>query len=320
MNYPATAKSRSRGRNDMTPKPALNAPGNLTGMALLFLRRMPVVAACCVGLGLFAAEGAEQTPDQLYESALPSVMTLTVEAKGGAKFVGTAFLAVDHGIAVSAWHLVKDARKVVAQFADGEVVPVLGVIDCHPRKDLALLRIGGTSARPLAPLAKGWPRVGSRAFVIGAPRGFEFFLSDGLVSQTPTLDGFRQVQVSCPISPGNSGGPVFNGQGEVIGIVAWSEKDAQNLNFATPAAAVFELNPARPTVAWTALSKSPLSKTSHRSSQPVRDRKTGATEQQDEAALRALLRQSAGRRLTITVTGQAEDTTFSFTVPPGFVK
>jgi hypothetical protein len=85
------------------------------------------------------------------------------------------------------------------------------------------------------------------------------------------IDGFAQCQISCPISPGNSGGPVLNARGEVLGVVSWSKKDAQNLNFATPSTCLRTLDPLSPVTAWAALPRQRRSRHSVQTVQRERD-------------------------------------------------
>jgi hypothetical protein len=87
------------------------------------------------------------------------------------------------------------------------------------------------------PLAESAPRIGAPVYAIGSPHGFASSLSAGNVS------GYRQIQqgvtwlqTTAPISPGSSGGPLMNSEGEVVGVTTliWVEKESQNLNFAIP--------------------------------------------------------------------------------------
>src|SRR5204862_226940 len=79
-------------------------------------------------------------------------------------------------------------------------------------------------------------------YALGSPKGYEFSITDGLVSQVREVSGVQELQISCPISGGNSGGPLVNEMGEVIGVVSWTKSDAQNLSFAIPVAQVLDLN------------------------------------------------------------------------------
>src|SRR6185295_19018688 len=135
-----------------------------------------------------------------------------------------------------------DAVKVTARFPDGSVCEIPGYVDKNETKDIALIRVD-VKDRPLATLATTAPSVGMRTYVIGSPKGYEFSISDGLLSQVQKVDGFNQYQESCPFSPGNSGGPIFSTHGEVIGVAAWTRNGAQNVNFATPAMEILALDP-----------------------------------------------------------------------------
>jgi len=199
--------------------------------------------------GMLPARADDLKPEQLYKKVLPSVMTLTVQKADGTTATGTGFLAVKEGLAVTAWHVVKDATRATAKFSDGEQFEVSGLVDNDGKRDVALIRVK-EFGRPLLPLATAAPEVGTKAYAVGAPEGLEFSLSDGLVSQTQKDGGVTLYQFSCPVSPGNSGGPLVNAGGEVIGVVSRQMRDGQNLNFAMPAAYALALDATLPTQVW----------------------------------------------------------------------
>ena len=78
-------------------------------------------------------------------------------------------------------------------------------------------------------------KVGERVFTVGAPRGLELSLADGIISSKRTADSGRYFQTSAPISKGSSGGGLFDAQGNLLGITTFMIKDAQNVNFAIAA-------------------------------------------------------------------------------------
>lgn len=80
----------------------------------------------------------------------------------------------------------------------------------------------------------GMEEVGSKVYAIGNPRGLEGTISDGILSGKRENEGIEYLQITAPISPGNSGGPVLNEKGEVIGVSTFTFKNSQNLNFAMP--------------------------------------------------------------------------------------
>ena len=257
------------------------------------------------------SHGQTLRPEEIYQKLLPSVMTLHVKNARGENYIGTAFLALDKNVAVTAWHVVSDAAKVTAKFSDGRVVNVQQLIDKDEDHDLALIRLDG-AAHPEANLCVAEPAIGSRAYVIGAPKGFDFSITDGLVSQIQSIHGSDQYQVSCPISGGNSGGPIVNERGEVVGVAAWTQKDAQNLSFAIPASFVSHLNPHHAPTPWSAVAASAkislMSELSVNTSEP----------QRNLADLKSFLNSSAGEHVTITVNKGDGEKKFEVVLPKNF--
>jgi S1-C subfamily serine protease len=162
---------------------------------------------------------------------------------------GSGFLVSTSGHFVTAFHVIEDAAKIDVTFSDG-VVRNATVVRTLPSVDLALLRIepGPTVALPLAePEAL---RLGERVFTVGFPTpdllGAAPKFADGAVSGLQGRNGdASMLQMTVPIQPGNSGGPVIGESGEVIGVVVAKVNDAmfldqtgtlpQNLNFAVRA-------------------------------------------------------------------------------------
>ena len=255
-----------------------------------------------------------KSPESIYRELLPSVMTLEVTTRGGESLVGTGFIAVDMTLVITAWHLIENAETVHATFHDGEKIELEGVIDWDVRKDIAFVRIGNSERLP-CPMNESAPLIGSRAYVMGAPRGFEFSIVDGLISQTPVVDGFRQYQTSCPISPGNSGGPLINGNGEVTGIICWSKIDGQNLNFATPIESISLLNPSRPMTPWDDLRRAKRSSKKHAAFVLENSSLDDRRPTDDLPGLLELLEEYRGCEITISVIRNSREDVFQFKVP-----
>ena len=115
----------------------------------------------------------EKKPEDLYKSVLPSVMTLNVDKRNGATNIGTAFLVSKEGLAITAWHVVSNAKRVIARFSSGEEFDVSGIVDKDERRDVALIRVKVFGKQTLS-FTKTEPAVGSKVYVIGSPKGFEF--------------------------------------------------------------------------------------------------------------------------------------------------
>lgn len=287
-----------------------------------------LMAALCFLSPLANAELSpeQMSPEQIYRKVLPSVMTLEVENVAGERYIASGLIAFSDDIAVTAWHVVSDAHSVWASFADGARVRVVGCIDKDGERDLALIKLERAMPGRRAALSSELEPVASRAFVIGAPKGYGFSITDGLVSQIRRVDGFPQYQVSCPISSGNSGGPVLNGQGQVIGIASWTKSDAQNVSFAIPVAELSRLNASAASVSWENLTPARRPPIAARTiaAAPVTSPQQGTAAAGTLIDLKKRLQNSVGKTVTVvlreeTGTGNDEEK-FTFTVPSSGLK
>ena len=264
-------------------------------------------------VGLHAA----LTPEKLYQRVLPSVMTLEVESQSGEKFVGSAVLALADDVAITAWHVVANARTVWAVFADGQRMKVIGCIHQDALRDLALLKLERPRSHARATLCRELQAVAARIYVVGTPKGYAFSISDGLISQIQTVDGFREYQLSCPISPGNSGSPIFNQRGEVIGIASWTKSDAQNMSFAVPTQDFIRLNISGVPTTWEQLaavnsSAPPIKLIKIRHGQD--DAQEETADARSFAAFQKWYYDSIGKSVTVVVQEEGRTNIFAFIV------
>ena len=98
--------------------------------------------------------------------------------------------------------------------------------------DLAVLKI--KEGLPMLTIAMHPPKVGDPVVVIGNPLGFAATVSDGIVSALRADAASQILQISAPIAPGSSGGPVIDAYGQVVGVAVAMIRGGQNLNFAVP--------------------------------------------------------------------------------------
>jgi S1-C subfamily serine protease len=166
----------------------------------------------------------------------PSIVTVTTKDPTGRSLaLGSGFLVSRWRVATN-YHVVEGAGSAAVRFSDGTRMRVAGVLADDASADLAILELASEAVgrRPLA-LARATPRAGEAVFVIGSPLGFEQTVSDGRCSGLVDYPGRGlSLQVSAPISPGSSGGPVFDLAGEVVGVARFTRTDGQNVNFAVP--------------------------------------------------------------------------------------
>ena len=191
--------------------------------------------------GFAGGTAFHEDPDAV-EQAAQSVLMLTVYDKNGDAFAtGSGFVMFDSMTLVTNYHVIDDGVYVTAESDTGQEYNLTKVIAASEEKDIAILRFdSATSMKPLTP-SGDTPRRMEYAVAIGSPKGQKNTVSLGNVSSLYIDDGVSWVQHTAPISPGSSGGALFNDKCEVIGITSAAYRDAQNLNLAIDIAEVLAL-------------------------------------------------------------------------------
>jgi tetratricopeptide (TPR) repeat protein len=186
------------------------------------------------------------SPEEVYEHVSGSVYI--VEFSGDYSLYGTDPVSLGSGIAVSEDEVVTN-KHVVREFPglirirQGEKRWRGFVCYQDSINDICLLRVPGLRAKPIKVDPSIKVRIGDRAFAVGAPRGLERSFSDGLISglrKSEDANRIQAIQTTAPISPGSSGGGLFDANGNLIGITTAYVRGGQNLNFAVPVSAVAE--------------------------------------------------------------------------------
>lgn len=168
----------------------------------------------------------------VFKRVAPSVVVVHVaDAKGQALSLGSGVVIGPGRVATNAHVLEKGSTIVLSQ---GTKTWSVGSTWRDPRHDVAILQVDSLDL-PAPPI--GTVRdvvVGMKVFVVGAPRGLELTLSDGIVSGLRGEGIDKVVQLTAPISPGSSGGGVFDERGRLIALSSLMLEESQNLNFALP--------------------------------------------------------------------------------------
>lgn len=174
--------------------------------------------------------------ESVYQKCAPSVVViLTYDYRGRRKSLGTGFIVSSDGRIVTNFHVIEGAHSAEVVLQSGQKLPVTLLVATSPATDLAVLAIDATDVPHLS-LAEGeLPRVGTRVFAIGAPKGLASTLSEGIISGHRTsASGTVELLTTAPVSPGSSGGPLLLGDGTVAGVVYATVVGGQNLNLAVP--------------------------------------------------------------------------------------
>jgi len=182
-----------------------------------------------------------QSPKDIARTAFKSVVLLELnDGEGQPLSLGSGFFIADGIVATNA-HVIEGASSGTAKLVgDGRKLQLLGTVAVDEHDDLALLKVDCLS--PPLQLGSGVnPVVGDTVYVVGNPLGLEGTFSEGIVSGIRSVGSDSILQMTAPISPGSSGGPVMDGSGKVIGIAEATFRDGQNLNLAVPVSALVKL-------------------------------------------------------------------------------
>jgi serine protease Do len=143
-------------------------------------------------------------------------------------------VAITKEIALTNCHVVKDADFVMIQ--KSELNSLAKVVKRYANDDVCFIRSVDLELNPVGEYRTlNSLRVGDITYAIGSPSGLENTLSAGHISGIRSMEGRRWVQTSAAISPGSSGGGLFDKEGSLIGITTFKLKETENLNFAAPA-------------------------------------------------------------------------------------
>src|SRR6516162_979719 len=193
-------------------------------------------AALTVALPVWLAPVAEaQTPGEVFRKVAPSVVVIRakgrdISASGQSRFAetGSGVLITPDGKVMTAAHVVHAMDEISVEFLGGETVKA-HIVASEPAADLSLLQLErvptGVKSSPLADSDK--IQVGDPVIIVGAPYGLSYSLSAGYISARwppntvyKTMPLAEFFQTTATINTGNSGGPMFAMNGEVIGIVS----------------------------------------------------------------------------------------------------
>jgi len=165
------------------------------------------------------------------------VLVESLDKNGNMLGQGSGFVISRNGAIATNYHVVESAHSVSIKFINGKSYQEVSLIVGEDSQDIAILHIKGDDER-FSPVILGNSddlQVGEDVIAIGNPYGLENTVSPGIISSIREIDSFKLLQITNPISPGSSGGALFNMKGEVIGITTIaSQEGAQNLNFAIP--------------------------------------------------------------------------------------
>lgn len=213
----------------------------------MYKRIFPQLLLIPASLFLFSTTPAfsQESLPELVRRVKPAVVAIaTYDSQGEMLMTGSGFF-LRPGQVVTNLHVIRGAQRCEVKTLDGKgkVFPVAGTLAVDEEGDLALLSVEMPADRPRASeLAGALPDEGEQIVVIGNPLKLEGSVTDGIVSAVREVPNVGKIiQITAPISHGNSGSPVFNMKGQVVGVVTVKVANGQNINLAIGAARVEQL-------------------------------------------------------------------------------
>ena len=183
---------------------------------------------------------------EVYELISPSVVE--VNANGPTiSSTGTGFFYDNNGTIITNYHVIEDCTSATITLSNSAVYSVTKVLGYDKDRDIAILATTCSYSTPLT-VRNSNVKTGETVYAIGSSLGLTGSLSDGIISTAQrNVDGYDFIQTTAPISHGNSGGPLIDENGLVIGITSASFSEGQNLNLAIPIADVTKIDLSSPT-------------------------------------------------------------------------
>lgn len=207
-------------------------PGIISAAALFLL-----------AVGVAPAWAQDNLPDLVRRIKPSAVAIETFDSRGEKVSRGSGFF-IDKDRVVTNRHVIDGAYRAEVHLSTGNNFPVKSVMAVDAEGDVALLKVEAPPnlVRPLS-LDRTSPQEGESIVVIGNPFGLEGSVTNGIVSAVRDIPGFgRIIQITAPISPGSSGSPVVNMQGQVIGVATLQITGGQSVNFAIPSERIAQLD------------------------------------------------------------------------------
>jgi serine protease Do len=180
---------------------------------------------------------ALRSPAQIAARSTPSVVSVRTEQS-----LGTGFVVSADGLIATNLHVIAGNSEITVTLSDHREFQVVEIWNGDRQRDLVIMRIQARKL-PVIPLGNSDEiHPGDAIVAIGHPLGLEDTVSNGIVGAVRKLDkSLTVLQITAPIAPGSSGGPLFNDHGEVIGVATAIMLGGQNINFGVPVSYLKEL-------------------------------------------------------------------------------
>lgn len=198
-----------------------------------------------------ASAAAARSAESVFAEVAPSVARIQVmDAADRVVGIGSGVVIAD-SVVLTNCHVAARGAKLTVRVNNAVMPATIQLAD--EALDLCRLSVSGLKAPAVAIGTVSSLRTGQRVYAVGAPAGLELTISDGIVSALRKIDEGTLIQTTAPISPGSSGGGLFDASGRLVGIMTFQHRYGQNLNFALPADWIGQMRARKASsVAWRA--------------------------------------------------------------------
>lgn len=201
-------------------------------MKMVRLRVLVFIVGFLTSASGFAADAI--SAEAVIEKVMPAIVAIRADTPEGVS-AGTGFLVDSAGVVVTNLHVIEGATRVAVKLHSGDQYTQIKVASFDLDRDLAILRLPGFDLPTVQLGNSDNVKVGATVYAIGNPLGLEESVTKGIVSGIRVREnGTKVIQTDSAVSPGNSGGPLINEKGHVVGVVTFKISAGENLNFAVP--------------------------------------------------------------------------------------
>jgi len=176
----------------------------------------------------------EEGATKIVEQIKPAIVKVTQLGFDGVDGLGSGFVISADGLIATNMHVVGQGRRLQVEFSDGRTFDVKSIHASDHHLDLAILRIDAKGLKPLKLGDSDKAVQGQPIVAMGNPEGLAFSVVQGVISEVREVEKLPMIQVAMPIERGNSGGPLLDRRGNVLGILTLKSVRTANLGFAMP--------------------------------------------------------------------------------------
>lgn len=183
-----------------------------------------------------SVQAIEGETEAIAKKTKPSIVVIKSKGRSdGKEALGTGFFISKDGLLATNYHVIGEGKKITLETADGKEIDISSVYAFDRENDLAILKAINPSGSFLQISDSTTFQDGTSVVAVGNPQGLKHSVVSGVISGKREIDGREMLQVAIPIEPGNSGGPIVNLEGKVLGILTIKSLVTNNLGFAISA-------------------------------------------------------------------------------------